>query len=275
VKLSIITINLNNAKGLQKTIESVVNQTFKDLEYIVIDGGSTDGSVEIIKKYADKINYWISEPDTGIYNAMNKGIAVAKGEYLQFLNSGDWLYSSSILENVFSLNRNEDLLYGNIVTYKGENKCIPDIYPNEITAFRLFNTTICHQSIFHKKKLFEKNYYNEKNRVVSDWEFLLQTVIVNNCSTYKINEFIVYLDGIDSKNWGKLIQEERAIVLKNYFPQRIINDYEFFTSLINDPLFHFLSILHPYAKLKKSVKLFIKILLSMIRKKHLLTKSPY
>jgi glycosyltransferase involved in cell wall biosynthesis len=89
MKLSVITINYNNAIGLRKTIESVVNQTFRDYEYIIIDGGSTDGSVDVIKEYADKIDYWVSEPDKGIYNAMNKGVAAAHGEYTNFLNSGD------------------------------------------------------------------------------------------------------------------------------------------------------------------------------------------
>ena len=82
MKLSVITINYNNRDGLKKTIESVVNQTYKDFEYIIIDGGSTDGSVEVLKEYSDKIDYWVSEPDKGIYNAMNKGIDIAKGEYV-------------------------------------------------------------------------------------------------------------------------------------------------------------------------------------------------
>jgi len=110
-KLSIITVNLNNAEGLRKTIESVVTQTFTDFEYIIIDGGSTDGSVEIIKLYADKITYWVSEPDKGIYNGMNKGIMVAKGEYCQFLNSGDWLVNENVLKEVFA---DVDIVYGDL-----------------------------------------------------------------------------------------------------------------------------------------------------------------
>ena len=93
MKLSIITVNLNNRDGLQRTIDSVVSQTFTDYEWIVIDGGSTDGSRELIGQHQDRFAYWCSEPDKGIYNAMNKGIAHAKGEWLQFLNSGAWLYS--------------------------------------------------------------------------------------------------------------------------------------------------------------------------------------
>ena len=89
MRLSIITINYNNREGLRKTIESVVNQTYRNFEYIIIDGGSTDGSVEVVKEYADRISYWVSEPDNGIYNAMNKGVLAANGKYIQFLNSGD------------------------------------------------------------------------------------------------------------------------------------------------------------------------------------------
>ena len=112
--LSIITVNLNNRDGLLRTIESVISQTFKDFEWIVIDGGSTDGSKELIEQYADHFAYWVSEPDTGIYNAMNKGIKMAKGEYMQFLNSGDFLRSSTILYDVFSIMPKADIIYGNI-----------------------------------------------------------------------------------------------------------------------------------------------------------------
>ncbi|MEP7170167.1 MAG: glycosyltransferase, partial [Bacteroidota bacterium] len=97
---SIITVNLNNAAGLKKTIESVVTQTFNDVEYIIIDGASTDGSKEVIKNYETKISYWVSEKDTGIYNAMNKAIKKAKAEYCLFLNSGDSLTNKKVLNDV-------------------------------------------------------------------------------------------------------------------------------------------------------------------------------
>ena len=101
--LSIITINYNNRDGLQKTIDSVISQSFNDYEWIVIDGDSNDGSREIIEQYCDRFAYWCSEPDSGIYNAINKGLSHATGEYVQFLNSGDWLYSDNILEKAFSI----------------------------------------------------------------------------------------------------------------------------------------------------------------------------
>lgn len=98
MKLSIITINFNNEKGLKKTLESVSIQTYKNFEFIIIDGGSTDNSVNIIKEYQPIITYWLSEPDKGIYNAMNKGIAQAHGEYCIFMNSGDTFYDASTIE---------------------------------------------------------------------------------------------------------------------------------------------------------------------------------
>jgi glycosyltransferase involved in cell wall biosynthesis len=105
IKLSIITINYNNRDGLEKTIRSVIDQRFTDFEFIVIDGGSTDGSVDNIRKYENKINYWCSEKDAGIYNAQNKGIKKAKGEYCLFLNSGDFLYNEDVLNKIKKISR--------------------------------------------------------------------------------------------------------------------------------------------------------------------------
>ena len=102
MKLSIVTINYNNLSGLQKTIDSVLQQSFKDYEWIIIDGGSTDGGKELLEKNQNHFAYWCSEPDKGIYNAINKGLSHATGDYIQFLNSGDWLYDSTILEKVFT-----------------------------------------------------------------------------------------------------------------------------------------------------------------------------
>ena len=115
MKYSIITINYNNKDGLKKTIESVINQSCKDFEYIIIDGGSTDGSVDVIRQYADRINYWISEPDKGVYNAMNKGVAQAHGEYLNFMNSGDCFSDNSVLENIAHSLCSYDIVTGKVI----------------------------------------------------------------------------------------------------------------------------------------------------------------
>ena len=113
--ITIITINFNNQNGLQKTMDSVFRQTNKDFQYIVIDGGSSDGSKELIERNQSKINHWVSEPDNGIYHAMNKGIEKATGEYLLFLNSGDELINELVVEKVTPLLHTEDIISGNLI----------------------------------------------------------------------------------------------------------------------------------------------------------------
>jgi glycosyltransferase involved in cell wall biosynthesis len=118
-KLSIITINYNDVLGLKRTLESVTGQIYSNFEYIVINGGSTDGSKELLEKYTDKISYWVSEPDQGIYHAMNKGIEKASGEYLLFMNSGDLFYNSGILKEVVDHISKYDLIYFDILIRDG------------------------------------------------------------------------------------------------------------------------------------------------------------
>ncbi len=173
MKLSIITINLNNASGLEKTAESIVSQTFNDFEWIVIDGGSTDGSVDVIRKYADSIAYWVSEKDSGIYNAMNKGVKVAKGEYLQFLNSGDWLADDSVLQDVFSRHLSGEIIYGNINCYKDLRFCSFTEYPAKLSLDFLLLSAIGHGASFINHSLLLLNPYDERYRIVSDWKFFL------------------------------------------------------------------------------------------------------
>lgn len=185
-KLSVITINFNNRKGLKKTIASVINQTFSDFEYIIIDGGSTDGSTEEIKQVADKLVYWVSEPDKGVYHAMNKGIKKATGEYCLFLNSGDCLVDNEVLSNLFQGDTHqEDILYSD--AYFGNfryNYSIP------INLEFLLTKSLCHQSTLIKKHLFNKyGLYNENYRIYSDWEFLLKIILIENCS-YKYLDYV-------------------------------------------------------------------------------------
>ena len=272
MNLSIITINRNNAAGLRRTIESVVSQTYTEFEYIIIDGASTDESVDVIKEYADKITFWVSEPDNGIYNAMNKGILKANGEYLLFLNSGDWLYSNQTLEKVFELNHHEDILYGDIISFVSENEQIPDIYPDQITGLRLFETTICHQSIFHKRSLFKNDKYNESYRVVSDWEFLVRKVIFENCTIYKINQFIVFLERKVNGDWGDITKNERQKVLNDLFPKRIQNDYTLFLQNLHQPLYPYVQIFSKNPKLQRSIKRIMKLYLILKGKRKLIPR---
>jgi glycosyltransferase involved in cell wall biosynthesis len=171
--LSIITINRNNAAGLEKTIQSVVAQTFTDFEYIIIDGASDDGSVELIKSFAGKISYWESKPDTGIYNAMNKGIKKASGAFCLFLNSGDFLVESNTIAAVFSeisQSNEADIYYGDCIT--SDNSTIK--YQPHLQINHLITGTISHQNSLIKRSLFyEHGLYNENLRISSDWEFFL------------------------------------------------------------------------------------------------------
>lgn len=222
-KISIITISFNNKQGLEKTIESVVNQNYKDFEYIVIDGGSTDGSKELIEKNDDKISYWISEPDKGIYNAMNKGIKASKGEYLLFLNSGDKFYSENSLMLGSQYLGEEDIIYGDLEVVAEENSYIKK-YPSGLSLFYFHEEALPHPATFIKKTAFERfGLYDENLKIVSDWKWFLLSICSHNASFKKIEEVIstFYLDGISSnaENQQK-ISNEKTLVFETYFPKQ-------------------------------------------------------
>ncbi|MDY3063130.1 MAG: glycosyltransferase family 2 protein [Bacteroidaceae bacterium] len=186
LKLSIITVNLNNLEGLKRTYESIVSQTFKNYEWLVIDGGSTDGSKEFIEQHQDKFSYWCSEPDKGIYNAMNKGIVRAKGEYLNFMNSGDCFACQETLEKVFKHSYTEDILYGytTIDTINGEVFALRSM-KDKLCWYELFTNTLPHQSSFIKRLLFDKiGLYDEELKVVSDSKWFA-TALINYGVSYK------------------------------------------------------------------------------------------
>ncbi len=223
MKLSIITINFNNRDGLRKTIESVVNQTWQDFEYIVIDGGSSDGSVEVIKEYADRIDYWVSEPDKGIYDAMNKGIDQAMGEYCLFMNSGDSLYQSSTLGEVIAALDGTDIISGKMLFDNGYLMSPPQ----DITArFFISLHTLPHQATFIRRLLFNGCQYDTSYRIVSDWKFWIEQLIINTRSFKAIENIIASFDsnGISLVNY-KLRVEENERVLQEIFPPRILLDY--------------------------------------------------
>lgn len=224
--LSIITINYNNREGLRKTIDSVVAQTFKDLEWIVIDGGSTDGSRELIEKFADHFSYWVSEPDKGVYNAMNKGIQVAKGEYLQFLNSGDWLYDETSLERCFSHPFTSDIVYGDLLFVKGDGIVEKSCFPDPLTLRYFYRRSLGHNASFIRRELLQENPYEERFGIVSDWFFFFKQAL-NNCSFEYINETVSCFDmnGISCVN-KELVKQEREIVLTEYIPDMLVRDFK-------------------------------------------------
>ncbi|MGN1176819.1 MAG: glycosyltransferase family 2 protein, partial [Roseburia sp.] len=150
-KYTIITINYNNGKELRRTIESVINQTLTDFEYVVIDGGSTDDSVSIIKEYGDRIDFWISERDKGVYNAMNKGLSHAHGEYVNFMNSGDSFYSPTVLEEIDSEIGDADILFGNVCNSLSGRRYGGIKADSEVTFLTLKKEIICHQGTFYRR----------------------------------------------------------------------------------------------------------------------------
>ena len=223
-KLTIITVNLNNAAGLEKTIESVLKQTFTDYEYFVIDGGSVDASPDIIRKHESGLAWWVSEKDKGIYNAMNKGILKSSGEYCYFLNSGDYLWSADALEKVFALSNGEDIVYGNMV--HGDLKRV-DLGLKEVSFFDFFIGSIYHQSAFIKTALFGTvGLYNESLKVVSDWEFFIKAIFLHHCSLKYVNVDVALYEigGLSFQSPEKNLKE-RQLVLEKYF-NRYLKDYE-------------------------------------------------
>lgn len=232
--LSIITVNLNDVEGLSKTMNSVFEQTFKDFEYIVIDGDSKDGSKEYVIKNKNKLDYWLSEKDSGIYNAMNKGIKAATGKYLLFLNSGDWLFNKNILQKVSLKLFDCDLLYGNIVKSQKGKKDVLDKGPagNKITLSTFLNGSLHHQASFLNKNLFEKyGCYDEGLKIVSDWKFSLIAFGLNNSIIKYIDTEISFYDlGGISMNF-QVRDSEREIVINEIIPSPIYSDYQEKTDL--------------------------------------------
>lgn len=220
-KLSIITINYNNKEGLIKTFNSIKIQTWQDFEFIVIDGGSNDGSKELIEENS-RINYWVSEKDSGVYQAMNKGIRKATGEYVIFMNSGDFFYEATTLEKILhQLDLNIDILYGNSFFFKPDGSSFIERPPKKLSFSFFCDTSINHQAAFIKRELFyEYFFYNEKYKICADWEFFVVLICLNNISYKHIEEVICYYDysGISAQPENRAAyDEERNETLKKYF----------------------------------------------------------
>ena len=224
MKLSIITINFNNLAGLKRTYESVVCQTWTDYEWIVIDGGSTDGSREFIEEHQDKFAYWCSEPDKGVYNAMNKGIGHAEGVYLLFLNSGDCLYNAETLTKAFANTISADILSGQVV--RMDNGRLLRTYDEDI-FMQLFKDTLNHQGTFIRKKLFDEFKYDESLKIVSDWKFWIDAIVMKNASVEYSNIIVASQDmtGVSSTN-GNDMMEERQRVLNAYIPSMLLKELD-------------------------------------------------
>ena len=234
--LSIITINRNNAAGLEKTMQSVLPQTRKDFEYVIVDGASTDGSEAVIERLAPAFGNrlkWISEPDKGIYNAMNKGIGMATGEYIQILNSGDSLVSQDVVEKMYAAlekSGHPSILYGNML------KDFPDGHVHrdkgfegeDITLLGLYIGTLNHSPAYIKRSLFDKyGLYDESLKIDSDWKWYLQAIVFGEEKPVYADIDVTLFDmtGISETNTA-LTKAERAQVLKELVPPTVLADYD-------------------------------------------------
>ena len=234
--LTIITINRNNAAGLEKTMRSVAAQSCKDFEYVVVDGASTDESVEVIKSlegsFGDRPK-WISEADKGIYNAMNKGIRMASGDYVQFMNSGDCLASSDVTEKMLQALKEQgfpSILYGNLLKDMPDGKVMKDkcFAGQDMTFLGFYTGTLNHSPAFIRRDLFEKyGFYDESLKIVSDWKWYLQAIIFGEEKPVyaDIDVTLFDMNGISETNLG-LRDKEKSQELQKMIPATILADYQ-------------------------------------------------
>ena len=237
MKISVITVNYNDAEGLRWTLESVAKQTYHNIEHIVIDGGSNDGSVDIIKEYVNQcIMYdvlWVSEKDNGIYNAMNKGIRKATGEYIQFLNSGDWYAAPDVLERVaaeLEKHNNPEMLFGTCIDIDDEGKRYPQGKNIQYSLLQLYESSYPHETSFFKRELFDTDKYglfDESLRIVSDWKWFLEAIGVGQLKPIFVDVDVAFFDvhGISSTH-KELDKKERRKVLEEVLPPAILRDYD-------------------------------------------------
>lgn len=223
-KLSIITVCLNDRKGIEKTIKSVIAQKFSDYEFIVIDGNSTDGSAELIRRYGNFIRETVIEDDTGIYNAMNKGIRLATGGYLLFLNSGDYLCHPLALERFFAAGPKESLVCGDVIFESESGSRYRKSSPENPRREFFFTQSLPHPATFFRRDTFEKTgLYNEKYKISADYELTMHALLKLNLSYRRIPlpVAVFSLGGISTRGEkGDLFQSERAEILKKYFGKK-------------------------------------------------------
>ncbi len=243
--LSIVTINRNNAAGLEKTVQSVASQTFKEFEYVVVDGASTDDSVEVIKRLAPQFGErlkWISEPDNGIYNGMNKGIRMASGEYIQILNSGDILAASDVTERMIAALEHQEnevgILYGNMIRDYGNGRLVRDKRKSksqeprtesvEWTMCDFIKGTVNHDPTYIHRSLYEKyGLYDESLKITSDWKWFVNAVVFGGEKLYYVPIDVTIFDttGISETNLDAR-EKERRVELEKMLPAAILKDYD-------------------------------------------------
>lgn len=243
MKLSIITINYNNAAGLRKTLDSVASQTCIDFEHIIVDGASTDESVEIIREYEQSLAFslspltshltWLSEPDTGIYNAMNKGVRLAKGKYTLMLNSGDYLVDENVIGKVLPLLDGTDIIQGNTIEDINDKKYRNRGYgKSDIDFFDVMKGFFLHQASFCRRDMFDKyGMFDESYRIIGDTKFFMTCLGMNNASFKYVDIDIANYDitGISAETvgkWAELRNMEYRRMRNELYSNRLNNFFE-------------------------------------------------
>ena len=244
MKYSIITVNYNNREGLRRTIESVIHQSFRDFEFIVIDGGSTDGSKDVLQEYNQHISYWVSEPDKGIYQAMNKGIAQAKGEYLNFMNSGDCFFNEDVLKTVDAYHDDADFIVGRDYHFNAETgQGHASIQPSRTTMIHFFVSTLDHQSSFIRRELFKNSPYREDYRLVSDWIFYTEKIVSEGKQVQFIPDIVCRREeGGLSEQQHERNRQEINDYLHHFLPIGVYQDYATLSKLDKTSLYRLFSI---------------------------------
>jgi glycosyltransferase involved in cell wall biosynthesis len=214
--ITVVTVVRNGEKTLEETILSIINQTYTNIEYIIIDGASTDGTLDIIKKYEEKIDYWISEADKGIYDAMNKGIDLATGKFLIFMNTGDIFFSKYVINifvsKVIDLN---SIYYGDAMYVN--NYLIEKTFRGGIfNKYRLALTNICHQTIFYPKIIYKKYKYNINFKYLADWVYNM--MLFKRYKFVYINQIIAFYDnsGVSVSNRDLTFEKKYKWIILRY-----------------------------------------------------------
>lgn len=211
--LTIITIVRNGEQIIEETIKSVVNQKYNNMEYIIIDGGSTDNTVDVIKKYENSIDFWISEPDKGIYDAMNKGVLFATGKYVNFMNAGDIFFDSNVCDKVANniLVNNSDVIYGDFVAFN--DKFNSEIYVKSRPLSKIWTGMIfCHQSVFVKTKILLHFPFDLKYKIVADFKQIL--AVYNEGYDFEKVEIPISkiaIDGVSYSNMKTIVETIKVI----------------------------------------------------------------
>ena len=209
MSFSVVTVCYNAVETIERTICSVISQTLKSIDYIIIDGGSKDGTNDVISKYKNYLNYYVSEPDRGIYDAMNKGIHASKGEYMIFLNAGDVFSHSNIIEELYNRIQSEssmsDLIYGDVI-YKyafGERY----ISSKDLRRIK-YDMVFSHQSVFVRSEILKKRHFDLRYRLAADYDFLLWAYI-NKLSFRYIDVPVSVVDASGGATYGHFVKSRK------------------------------------------------------------------